>query len=104
MKYVPLWGTVSHTGRTFTLHYRKNGNSSAINKQGYSPSIFNGLDIPIVRFDKAPLEKVLECVMGEVAEIEEYYSLGPWSKPISLADYLESVKARGVPVEDGFRG
>jgi len=103
MEYIPIWGTVSHTGKTFTLHYRKEGNCSGINKQGYDGKMFAGLKIPIVRFDKADLENVLECIKGSVAEIEEYYAMTSWSKPISLADYLRMVSEKGVPVEMGYQ-
>jgi hypothetical protein len=103
MNYKPLFGTVSHNKGLFTIHYHKNGNCSAINKQGYDKSVFNDLQIPIIRFDKSKLENVLECIYGEFAEIEEYYNLNQWSKPVSLNQYLEHVKKSGVPVEIGFQ-
>ena len=102
MKYNPLFGTVSHSKGTFTLHFHKEGSCSAINQQGYDPSIFAGLKIPIIRFDKTSLENVLECIKGEVAEIEEYYNLNQWSHPVTLAQYLNHVEKSGVPVEVGF--
>ena len=103
-KYVPLFGTVSHDGGLYTLHFQKTESEAAINRQGYNPKVFKGLSIPIIRFDKSELDNVLECIEGEVAEIEEYYQVrySPWSKPISLANYLEHIKSKGVPVETGY--
>lgn len=103
MEYKPLFGTVSHTGKTFTMHYHKEANCSGISKQGHSSRVFEGFVGPVIRFDKSNLENVLECIKGNVAEIEEYYECdSPWSRPISLASYLESIQSKGVPVENGY--
>ena len=104
MEYKPLFGTVSYSKRLFTLHYHKEGNISAINKQGYDKSVFNGLNIPIIRFDKSTIENVCECIKGEVAEIEEYYNISEkWGNPISLESYLNHIKSHDVPVEIGYK-
>ena len=100
--YKPLFGTVSHDKGIFTLHYEKTDLCSAIYSQSYDADVFNGLKIPIIRFDKSPLDNVLECIKGEVAEIEEYYKMGPWSKPVTLDEYLNHIRACGVPVEIGY--
>lgn len=101
-KHEPLFGTVSHDKGIFVLHYKKTDLCSAIHCQSYDADIFDGLKIPIIRFDKSHLENVLECIKGEVAEIEEYYKMGPWSKPVTLDEYLNHIRACGVPVENGY--
>lgn len=104
MDYKPLWGTVSHTGRTFTLHYRKTHLCTGIHKTGHDGKMFDGLQIPIVRFDKANIENVLNCISGSTETIREYYSVLPGTRGITLNQYLRKVRKHKIPVEYGFSG
>lgn len=99
-----LWGVVSHDRDTFTLHYADEGNSSCIYMQGYSEEIFQGLDIPIIRFDLADIDNVFKSLKCGDFYIKGYHGencirdLYPdmW---ITVDEYLDRI-SKFIPVDN----
>jgi hypothetical protein len=102
MQYEPLWGSVAHGGKTFTLYFRTQGNMTAINTQGHNPKLLQGLDIPIIRFDKANLDDVLFAVSGPVIYIKEYHGNIRYSDSVSLKQYIQRLEELDIPIEQGY--
>jgi len=97
-----MWGTVSADGGRWTLHYprRPESSQSAITCTGYGPDVFEGFAGPVIRFDKAPIEAVLESIR-HIPCIEGHNTRHAFDsrRPVTLAEYLDSKRALGIPVE-----
>lgn len=98
----PLYGIVSATGRTFTVHYRKRDRSCGISRTGYDTSVFADLPdgIPILRFDRAKdWPGFVPFVNGDFTE-PTCFDRDIRDTPAEMAWFAE----HGVPVESWNKG
>jgi len=97
-----LFGTVAHGKGLYTLSLESVGNYTSCTRQG-SPDVLKGFNGPVIRFDKAPLDRVLKAISGPVPIIEGFNRpIWPSDKPITVDHYLDRLRAFGIPVENGF--
>jgi len=95
----PLWGSVSANGGLWVLHYHRAGSSSHICVEGYGPDVFDGFKGPVIRYDKAKLDDVLQVIAGPPTYVEGWSGEGAPGPIISLEEFLNRHRAAGVPVE-----
>ena len=98
-EYKAMWGTVSHAGGLWCLHYEKHGSSSSITKEGYGPEVFKDFRGPVVRFDKATLGAVMKSLRGPTPVVKGWNNPLFGEKELTLEEYLQIKRDLGIPVE-----
>jgi hypothetical protein len=96
--WTPAYCTVSHGGGHYTIKYRLRDRCSR-SAEWCSAALFDGLpaELPVIRFDRATTDAVLESLRGLTPEIEGITCpLGP---QITLDAYLDRERALGIPVQ-----
>ena len=100
-KHIPMYGTISHNGGNYTLSMKKQGSCSNITLTGYDKSVFDGFSGPVIRFDLAPLDAVLDwlkgpslCVKGHGSE-----SFHSQDEIFTLDEYLDRARSFNIPVD-----
>ena len=97
----PMWGTVSApiNAGIWTMHYERDirGTAAAITKIGYGPELFAGFTGPVVRYDKASADNLMQCIHGPVSYVVGHHS--PMANMMTLDEYLQDCRDHGVPVE-----
>lgn len=100
-KEVPLYGTIAHTGKTFTLHYQKHDSQSSIRKEGYGISVFDGCpdDMPVIRFDLADINNVFSWLRNNYI-CADFSDANIGFKTAGLDIYLATFSGYSIPVEE----
>jgi len=98
----PMFVTVSHNRSVFIIHYAKSCNVASC-KSGYSEDALKDFDGPVVRFDKAELDDVLESVKGPAIPIVGIDNILPSEKSVTLEEYFSKLRSHNIPIEMGYR-
>lgn len=95
-----MFGTVSHNGGLWILHFPAHGSTCNIVHEGYGPDVFKGFTGPVIRFDKAPLQNVLDWLKGPPIGVKGHGCGCSWDREITLEEYLDRARSFGIPVEE----
>ena len=100
-KEIPLYGTISHSGNMFSLHYRKHDSQSSIHKEGYDISVFDGCpaDMPVIRFDLADINNVFSWLKNNYI-CADFSDASIGFKTSGLDVYLATFTGYSIPVEE----
>lgn len=100
-KETPLYGMIAYPGGNFTLLYRKHGNQSSINKEGYNISVFDECpdDMSVVRFDKASFKNIVSW-LDKNYNCSDYFYSAKVFRSLNLQDFLAMFANYSIPVEE----
>lgn len=100
-KDTPLYGTISHDGGRFTVHYEKQPPCSDGRLEGYNFDAFNDCpdDMPVVRFDQADIGDVFLWLRQSYICKEHSNANQGW-KVMSLIDFIGIFANYSIPVEE----